>query len=270
MAEAINSSAPTKSKTAIAREIGVSRSRLYYQPKLPIKDLSLKTQIEDTWTEHPAYGTMRLAMHLKINKKRIIRVMKIFKMKVKRRRKIPVKKLDISQKPAILPNLLQTETVKQINDAWAADFTYLPFHGKFIYLSTIIDMLTREIIAWNISYRHDSGLVLETLIQGIKKQGKPKIFHSDQGSEYKSEIFQTFLRKHHVRQSMSAKASPWQNGFQESFYSGFKVDLGHPESNQSSGELTETIAQTIYYYNNKRIHTALKMPPSIYAQRLKF
>lgn len=269
MAEAINSSAPTKSKAAIAREMGVSRSSLYYQPKLPKKDLFLKTQIENIWTEHPAYGALRLAMHLKINKKRIIRVMKIFKMKVKRRRKIPVKKLDIGQKTATLPNLIQTEMTKQINDAWVADFTYLPFHGKFIYLSTIMDILTREIIAWNTSCRHDSELVSETLIQGVKKRGRPKIFHSDQGSEYKSEIFQTILKKYQVRQSMSDKSSPWQNSFQESFYSGFKVDLGHPESNESDGELTEAIAQTIYYYNNKRIHTALKMPPSIYAQRLK-
>ena len=67
---------------------------------------------------------------------------------------------------------------------------------------------------------------------------------------------------------MSAKSSPWQNGWQESFYSGFKVDLGHPEYNETDGELTEAIAQTIYYYNNQRIHTALKMPPSVYAARL--
>lgn len=269
MAKAINTSTPAKSKTTIAREMGIARSSLYYKPKLPTKDLLLKTQIENVWIEHPAYGAMRLAMHLKINKKRIIRVMKIFKMKVKRRRKIPVKKLDIGQKPTTLLNLIQTERVEQINYAWVADFTYLPFHGKFIYLSTIMDMLTREIIAWNTSGRHDSELVLQTLIQGVKKRGKPKVFHSDQGSEYKSEKFQAILKKYQVRQSMSIKSSPWQNGFQESFYSGFKVDLGHPESSESSGELTEAIAQTIYYYNHKRIHTALKMPPSIYAARLK-
>ncbi len=208
MAEAINTSAPAKSKTAIAMEMGVARSSLYYQPKLPTKDLLLKTQIENVWINHPAYGIIRLSMHLKINKKRIIRVMKIFKMKVKRRRKIPVKKRDIGQKPTILPNLIETETAMQINDTWVADFTYLPFHGKFVYLSTIMDMLTREIIAWNTSCHHNSGLVLETLVQGVKKRGQPKIFHSDQGSEYKSEIFQTRLKKYHVQQSMSSKSSP--------------------------------------------------------------
>lgn len=118
------------------------------------------------------------------------------------------------------------------------------------------------------SRRHDSRLVLQTLIQAVRKRGKPKIFHSDQGSEYRSEVFQISLRDYQVQQSMSAKSSPWQNGWQESFYSGFKVDLGHPECCETDGELTEAIAQTIYYYNHKRIHTALKMPPSVYAERI--
>lgn len=270
MSETINSLSPPKSKTALAKEMGIARSSLYYQPKLPVKDLGLKIQIENVWIEHPAYGTKRLAIHLNINKKRIIRVMKVFKMKVKRRRRLPIKKQDNNQKPTRLPNLFSIKEVKQVNDVWTADFTYLPFHGKFIYLSTVMDVLTREIIAWNTSDRHDSLLVLHTLILAIKKRGKPKIFHSDQGSEYRSEMFQTSLKNYLVQQSMSAKSSPWQNGWQESFYSGFKVDLGHPECSETDGELIEAIAQTIYYYNNKRIHTALKMPPSIYAERLKF
>lgn len=268
MAEVITANAPKKSKTALAKEMNVSRSSLYYQPKLPIKDLILKIQIENVWIENPAYGSERLAMHLKVNKKRIIRVMKIFKMKVKRRRKIPIKKQDLNQKPTNLPNLFKICEVKQTNDVWVADFTYLPFHGKFVYLATVMDVLTREIIAWDTSHRHNTQLVLQTLIQGVKKRGRPKIFHSDQGSEYRSEIFQDNLKQYNIQQSMSAKSSPWQNGWQESFYSGFKVDLGHPECSETDGELTEAIAQTIYYYNNKRIHTALKMPPSVYAARL--
>jgi len=69
---------------------------------------------------------------------------------------------------------------------------------------------------------------------------------------------------------MSEKASPWQNGHKESFYSGFKLELGHPECYSILGELIEAIAQQIYYYNNQRIHTALKCPPIVFAQRLAF
>jgi len=66
---------------------------------------------------------------------------------------------------------------------------------------------------------------------------------------------------------MSAKASPWQNGYQESFYSGFKLELGHPEIYSDLGELYEAIAAQIYY-NHQRIHSALKCPPAVFAQRL--
>jgi len=67
---------------------------------------------------------------------------------------------------------------------------------------------------------------------------------------------------------MSAKSSPWQNGYQESFYSGFKLELGHPEIYPTLGELYEAIAAQIHYYNHRRIHSALKCPPAVFAQRL--
>ena len=66
---------------------------------------------------------------------------------------------------------------------------------------------------------------------------------------------------------MSHKASPWENGHQESFYSGFKLELGHPECYPTLGELIEAVARQIHYYNNLRIHTALKCPPAVFAQR---
>lgn len=67
---------------------------------------------------------------------------------------------------------------------------------------------------------------------------------------------------------MSDKASSWQNGYKESFYSEFKLELGNPNVYQSLGELTEAIILQIFYYNYKRIHTALKCSPAVFAQRV--
>jgi transposase InsO family protein len=66
---------------------------------------------------------------------------------------------------------------------------------------------------------------------------------------------------------MSAKSSPWQNGYQESFYNGFKLDLGDPNRFNSLGELIEAINQTFRYYNQERIHTALRTSPSKYFEQ---
>lgn len=63
---------------------------------------------------------------------------------------------------------------------------------------------------------------------------------------------------------MSRKSSPWENAFQESFYSQFKVELGQVSRFEAVEELIEEIYQTIYYYNNSRMHTSLKMSPIMF------
>jgi len=66
-----------------------------------------------------------------------------------------------------------------------------------------------------------------------------------------------------IQVSMSTKASPWENGFQESFYNTFKTDLGLEfDRFTDTGQLTEAIHHTIHDYNHHRVHSALKMPPA--------
>jgi len=66
-----------------------------------------------------------------------------------------------------------------------------------------------------------------------------------------------------IKVSMSKKASPWENGYQESFFNNFKTELGLEfERFNTMGEFIEAIHQTINYYNQYRIHTTLRMPPA--------
>ncbi len=67
--------------------------------------------------------------------------------------------------------------------------------------------------------------------------------------------------------SRSRKGAPWENGYQESFYSQFKLDLGDPNRFGTLGALIGEIARTIHIYNHERIHTALRMPPMAYAEQ---
>lgn len=62
--------------------------------------------------------------------------------------------------------------------------------------------------------------------------------------------------------------SPWQNGFMERFFGSFKLELGNLSQYKDLAQLHEAIALAIYYYNTKRIHTALKMSPAAYAATL--
>jgi len=263
----LSSNKAQASKSATCAKVAVSRNSLYYKPKLPAKDLILKQQIEAVLVEHKSYGHRRIALALGINKKRASRVMKLFNIKSKKSRKKPrFKKSKFSKNSA--RNLILDMAINQPNQVWISDFTYLSYQNKFMYLATILDAFTREVIAWNISSRHNKELITETLLNAInKREESPNIFHSDQGSEYKSDDLAKILQSNNIKASMSKKSSPWQNGRQESFYQKFKFELEDFNSYQSQGELIEAIALQIYYYNNKRIHLALKMPPTVFYQR---
>lgn len=264
----VNKSAPKQSKTALAKEMGVCRSSLYYRPKLPEKDLKLKTEIERVLEKHKAYGHKRIAIELKINKKRVLRVMKLFNLKPKRKRKAPFKRDDFNQAPMSIPNLISGTIIEAQNQIWVSDFTYLPYFGRFLYLATVEDIFTREVVGWSVSLKHDANLISEALLNAIDANPTPQIIHSDQGSEYRSQDYLNLLKSLNIKPSMSQKARPWQNGYQESFYSEFKLELGHPQCYPNIGELTEAIIQQIYYYNNERIHSALKCPPAVFAEKI--
>lgn len=262
---AINEQSPPKSKKRLAEELGVSRQSLYYKPKLPGKDLKLKAEIEKVMERHKRYGHKRISDTLGINRKRTRRVMKLFGLKPLRSRKSPFRPKDKNQAPMVIPNLLKETIIDAPYLVWASDFTYLPFFGMFVYLATVEDIFTRQIVGWQVSMKHNSELVIDALLNALSKHPSPKISHSDQGSEYRSLKYQGTLMVSDIKPSMSEKASPWQNGHQESFYSEFKLELGHPEAYPTFGELIEAISKQIYYYNNERIHTALKCPPAVFA-----
>lgn len=253
-------------KSDLARQQGISLSSLYYRPLKPQKDWFLKNQIEQVLSKHPSYGHRRIAIELKINKKRILRIMRMFGLKPYRRRGRKYRKTkDYS---AIYPNLLQQmDFPKTSNNIWVSDFTYLPFRGTWIYLATIMDLFDRKIVGWSLLTSHSVQLTLTALIDAIEKSGLPDIIHSDQGREYTAKAYIQFTQNLKVQISMSHKGCPWENGYQESFYSQFKVDLGDPNRFKILGELAVAVYHQIHYYNNLRIHTKLKMSPNQFSQQ---
>lgn len=253
-------------KSALAKQEGLSRGSLYYQPRKPQKDWLLKNQIEKVLHQHPSYGYRRIALELHLNKKRVRRVMRLFGIKPYRRRGGKYRK--IKDLCLAYPNLLQEIAFPiKARVAWVSDFTRIPFHGRIVYLATIMDVFDRTVVGWSMLTNHSVQLNLSALIDAVEKHGRPGILHSDQGSEYKSRVYTRFAESLGIKLSMSHKAAPWENGYQESFYSQFKVDLGDPNRYRTLGELAAAVYRQIHYYNHERIHTKLKMPPQAYAER---
>lgn len=255
------------SKSEAAKEAGVARSTLYYRKKIPPKDAVLKEEIAKVLQLHPSYGYRRIALHLKRNKKQIQRVMQLSGIKPYRRRgRKP--KYTKNPSPVSYPNLIKGWFPEQPGTVWVSDFTYLKFHGSFVYLATVEDMFSREVLGWHVSTSHDSALTSAALFHALTYHRAPNILHSDHGSEYTARSYTELAERFGIHLSMSRKASPWENGYQESFYSQFKVDLGDPERFSTLGELTEYLHLRVQIYNRFRIHSAHKKSPQDFVRQL--
>ena len=247
--------------------MGISRKNIYRESLLEQKDLLIKEEINNAHKIHPAYGHRRLGWHLAINPKKIRRIMKKYGIKVPRRKR-GNSFCTVSVKHRLYPNLIKDLPITYENQLWCSDTSRFIFHGQKWYIVTIIDIFTRQVIGVSIGRHHNSELVLKAIEVAIEKtHTTPAIFHSDQGTEFMAENITSFLEQLGIKVSASDKASPWQNGYQESFFGKFKDEIGDINRFETPGELLEELYHQIHYYNHERIHTAFKMPPAVYAKQ---
>lgn len=257
-------------KSLIADSIGINLKNTYYKTIKKEIDFEIKEQIESVLVDNPAYGHRRIALDLRMNRKRIIRVMHKYGIKPLRRRIQLFKKQDVNTKNIQYLNILKQICPIKENIVWVSDFTYIKYRGKFVYLAIVQDCHTREVLGISISRFHNKHLVEDALKSAVRKsKTKAKYIHSDQGSEYRSVDYQALAREFKIQISMSDKGSPWQNGQMESFFGRFKEESGDLNRFESLSELIENIYQQVYYYNNKRIHTKLKMAPVQFKQQTR-
>ncbi|MGH2613307.1 MAG: IS3 family transposase [Rhabdochlamydiaceae bacterium] len=251
-----------------AEALGVSRKNIYRPSKQEQKDLLLKTAIEEVHKKHPSYGHKRVALELQLNHKKIRRVMRKYGIKPPRRKVHHYCTRSTSHHT--YTNLIKGLYPKKLHELWCSDVSFLKYQGKFWYLITIVDVTSRQVVAADVGKKHDSALTLRVIKQAINNtKHTPAIFHSDQGTEFMAKRCTNYLESLSVKVSASDKASPWQNGYQESFFGKFKDEIGDLNRFETVGELIEEIYHHIHYYNNERIHTALKMPPAVYASSLR-
>lgn len=254
-----------ENKSKALEFLNIPRSTFYYKSLMYEKDNNLRIEIEKALDDNPSYGHKRLAIKLKTNKKRVKRVMKKFGIKPRRGRRKPWKRSKDDEPES--PNLLVSLFPLYKGHVWITDFTYLKWRNRWVYVCTIIDLFSREVVGLSIKTNHSAMLVTEALLNALTSNSPPTIVHSDQGSEYKSKLFRRVLADYKILQSMSKKSSPWQNGYQESFFGNWKLDVGDVNRFTTLGELTAEVYRSMYYYNNERIHTSLKMSPREFARQ---
>jgi len=171
-----------------------------------------------------------------------------------------------------VPDLLRRQfTVNDRDKAWVSDTTFIATREGWLYLATILDLFSRQVIGWSMSTRNNTELVQDALTMAIWRRGKVKdiIVHSDQGSTYASGDYQKQLNDNQLRSSMSRKGECLDNAVAESFFGTLKNELVFHEDYKTRAEARQSIFEYIeVFYNRQRRHRLLNyMTPVEYEQK---
>jgi len=158
------------------------------------------------------------------------------------------------------PNLLHQKPFPTApNQVWAGDITYIPTAQGWLYLAVVIDLCSRRILGWSLDTHLRSELVVAALRQALQTRPVHQtIFHSDRGSQYASTAFRQTLAAAGLRQSMSARANPYDNAWTESFIGTLKLEMLQGGVFENASDARAEIFDFIDgYYNTHRKHSSL-------------
>ena len=243
--------------------LGITRQNYYKYRNTSDKDYYDYLEIKRVFEEgKELYGARRIKKALLIdtgwivNLKKIRRIMKKYDLKVRYHKVFRTKLYTKIVEENVRPNLLKRNfNAEYPNQKWSTDITYLIHNGKRMYLSSIMDLKTRNIIAYKISSRINNKLVMDTLNDAIRKQKDVHgvILHSDQGYQYTSNEYKTICEANGIIISMSPKGSPVDNSPIESFHSNLKRETLRSYNITSLKEYVELVKEWILFYNTNRI-----------------
>ena len=158
------------------------------------------------------------------------------------------------------PNLLTARPLPETPDrAWAGDITFIPTRAGWLYLAVVIDLCSRRVVGWSLGDHLRSDLVVAALRQALgSRLTQNTVFHSDRGSQYGSAAFRQVLTGAGMRQSMSARANPYDNAWTESFIGTLKGEMLQGGCFENAADARLEIFDYIEgYYNTHRKHSAL-------------
>jgi putative transposase len=255
--------------TKQAALLGISRGSVYYEP-MPVspEDLALMRRMDELHLEFPFAGTRMLrdllaAEGSKIGRRHITTLMQRMGIEAIYRR-------PNTSKPApghrIYPYLLRGLTIDRPNHVWATDITYIPMARGFLYLAAVMDWYARRILAWRLSNTMEASFCVDAVEEALAKYGCPRIFNTDQGSQFTSTEFTSVLIKNEVAISMDGKGAWRDNVFVERFWRTVKYEEVYLRAYDNVSEARQSIGRYLDFYNARRPHAALdrRTPDQVY------
>ena len=240
--------------------LGLSKGTYYYKSKPESEEnLSIMEAIDRENTEHPTKGVIGMVDHLTllgfaVGAKRVRRLMrKMCITAIYPRRSLSsggIAKLR-------MPYLLRGLAITRPNQVWSIDITYVPMAHGFMYLTAIIDVYSRCIVAWGLHNTLDKENSVEVLEAAVAAHGAPEIINSDQGSQYTSQLWLDACAAHDIKVSMDGRGRCKDNIWIERFWRTIKIEYIYINPVDTVRELRLGIGRYIEYYNNRRPHQGI-------------
>ena len=238
-------------------------SSSYYYQKKEVAEQQLEADLKLVAGQHPTYGTRRLMHQLRrkpygyqVNRKRVQRLAR--KMSLLRPVKRRKTRTTDSQHPyPRYENLVKDLEITYPDMVWVSDITYVRLKNSFVYLAIILDVFTRSVRGWCLSYSLDQQLTLEAFRIALGK-ATPLIHHSDQGVQYAAYAYTDLLKANRIQISMAAVGKAEENGYAERFMRTIKeeeVDLSEYRDFADAFHQIGMFIQDVYM--TKRIHSSL-------------
>ena len=257
---------PKHSQLSVRRQcelLGVNRNRL--TPAAPeglqVEDLELARKIDEVNLMFPEFGARRMSQYVnregfKTTRRLVARVMQLMGLEA------------IYRKPRtsapcpghkIYPYLLRDMVVKDADEVWCTDITFIPMKRGFAYLCAIMDWETRAVLSWKVSTTLDSGFCVEALEEAVRRTGAiPKIFNTDQGSQFTGAAWIGALQALGVRISMDGKGRWIDNVFIERLWRAVKHEGVYLWGPENVHELEGHLGRWFEDYNRRKPHSALE------------
>jgi transposase InsO family protein len=197
---------------------------------------------------------------LKVNKKRIARIMRANNIRAKTKKRFKVTTKQNSRTKASENMLKGNFSSERENRIWTSDITYLWTKEGWLYLAVVMDVYSRKIVGWSLGSSLSKQLVVKALIMAIVHR-KPEagiIFHSDRGSQYTSNSVRNLLKSYQMTQSMSSSGNCYDNAITESFFHTLKIELIFWNRYQRREQAKRSIFEYIeIFYNRERLHSSI-------------
>ncbi|MCE9994482.1 IS3 family transposase [Enterobacter asburiae] len=236
-------------------------------------DLRLTGQIKQFWLESGCvYGYRKIHLDLRDSGQqcgvnRVWRLMKRVGIKAQVGYRSP--RARKGEASIVSPNRLQRQFNPDAPDErWVTDITYIRTHEGWLYLAVVVDLFSRKMIGWSMQSRMTKDIVLNALLMAVWRRNPEKqvLVHSDQGSQYTSHEWQSFLKSHGLEGSMSRRGNCHDNAVAESFFQLLKRERIKKKIYGTREEARSDIFDYIeMFYNSKRRHgSSEQMSPTEY------